>query len=268
MWRTTAAKDEVAGDEKDAQRSPSKPRVLPFIGAAPKRSISHATDAAPLPKKAAAKASPPVRKPSGGQMRAAFKAAARAVLVPAPKPVSKKTTKRGSGDDALRFSTDWIVADRLGLCRDPYSDLQRWIEFSRKKPPLTRLPLQSSHDRNAALANATKFLRDTLQELSGRVRANVNDRANVSHVPDRSTAGLSEHRQLQQVQGEHRLGRSDASHSGDSTELSSIYGYYAALIAAERTSLRGTDAAGIVRKFQAEKLPRSATPRTASAPSG
>lgn len=188
-------------------------------------------------------------------MGAAFKAAARAVLVPEPKPVSKKTAKRRGGGEGCRFSTEWIVADHLGLCRDPYNDLPRWIEFCRKGAfvkDISKATHDNANDRNAVRANAAKFLRNTLQELSGRFRANDNQRLNSSHVPDRSTAGVQEHRQLQQVQRK-RIGRADSCHSGDRAEISALYGYYAALIAAARGSLRPAEAASFVRMLQDEQ---------------
>lgn len=189
-------------------------------------------------------------------MDAAFKAAARAGLVPDPEPVSKKAAKRRGGEEGCRFTTEWIVADRLGLCRDPYNDLSRWIEFCRKGAfvkGISKATHDNANDRNIVRAIAAKFLRNTLQELSGQFRANDNQRLNGSHAPDRSTAGVQEHRQLQQFQGE-RVGRADSCcHGGDRAEICALYGYYAALIAAARGSLRAAEAAGFVRKLQDEQ---------------
>jgi hypothetical protein len=133
--------------------------------------------------------------------------ALRAITVPAPKPVPKKVTKRGGGD-ARRFDTDWIVEDYLALCRDPLSDLQRWLDEDRKKPSIHRHPPEVSHARHHAATHvAQRFCRDALHEVSGRVRANVDRGANVSDVSGRSGDGLSEHCQLQQVQGKRGVGR-------------------------------------------------------------
>jgi hypothetical protein len=96
--------------------------------------------------------------------------------------------------------------------------LQDWLDFRRKKPRLTVFR-PSSHDPNAVRANTAKFLRDTLQELSGRVRAHVNGRQDVYHVPHRSTDGVSQHRQLQQVQGGQRQARLNPALCGEPLPL-------------------------------------------------
>jgi hypothetical protein len=133
--------------------------------------------------------------------------ALRAITAPAQKPVPKKVTKRGGGD-ARRFATDWIVEDYLALCRDPLSDLQRWLDEDRKKPSIHRLPPEVSHARHDAATHvAQRFCPDALHEVSGRIRANVDGGANVSDVSGRSGDGLSEHCQLQQVQGERGVRR-------------------------------------------------------------
>lgn len=57
----------------------------------------------------------------------AFKAAADAATVPAPKPApSKRSTNRG-GTDSRSFSALAIVENYVKLCRDPASDLMAWL---------------------------------------------------------------------------------------------------------------------------------------------
>ncbi len=50
--------------------------------------------------------------------------------LPAPKPARKKTTT--SGGKGGPFTTSAIAEDYLKLCRDPFSDLQRWIDEDKK----------------------------------------------------------------------------------------------------------------------------------------
>src|SRR5208282_4113363 len=97
--------------------------------------------------RSAFKANPPLAdpprdsKPAAHAIRAAFKTAARAQTLPAPKPARKKTTT--SGGKGGPFTADAIAGDYLKLCRDPFSDLQRWIDEDKKT--VNKSPVTSSH---------------------------------------------------------------------------------------------------------------------------
>ncbi len=181
-------------------------------------------------------------------MRAAFKAAARAVMVPAPKPVRKKTARRGG--DGRPYSTECIVDGYLSLCRDPLSDLQRWLDEDKKKPSL---PRTARHERHDTAANTQRFLRDTLHELSGRVHSHDNQGRNGRDVPRGSRTGAPESRELQQVQAERNLTHAARQPDDFTAQLSSIHGYYASRIAAVRATMRPEQAAAIIRNLRNEK---------------
>ena len=185
--------------------------------------------------------------------RADFKTAARAVTVPAPKPSPRKTKKRGEGD-AHRFSTDWIVEDYLALCRDPLSDLQRWLDEDKKKPSAPRISQEAHHaPHTASRARTLRFPRDALHEVSGRVRAHDHQGRDSHDVPGGSRAGAGEHRELQQVQTDRNLGSPEVAHAESGGEISAIGGYYAGLIAAARATLRPHEAAALVRNLLSQK---------------
>ncbi len=213
----------------------------------PKKATPHETGP-PVSKRIVAMPAP-VRRLSG-QSGPAFKAAARAATIPIPRPIPKKTTKRRG--DGRSFSTQHIVEDYLGLCRDPLSDLQRWLEEDKKKPCIPRASQQVHHARHAAIANAQEFLRDTLREVSGRVRANDNGRGHNSHVSDRSRTGASEPGQLQQVQGSRNL-VVPASGTSLSGELAAAKSYYASRIAAARQTMSQAQLTSAIRAIHDEQ---------------
>jgi hypothetical protein len=218
------------------ERNPSSPAVAP----------------SPFQRPADSQPPSPSSKPSTStaQTRSAFKAAARAVTV--PKPAPRKTGKRQGGGDA--FSTAWIVQDYLDLCRDPLSDLQRWLDEDKKKPSLPRASRQNQHAANATTLAVTRRLpRNTLPEMSGRVRAEDNQRRDNSAVSGGSRTGIGRYRELQQVQAERDLGRADASPVVGMGDVSAIAGYYASLIAAARSILRPHEAAATIRNLIDEK---------------
>jgi len=217
----------------------------------------HSPRAADAPRSSAG--TPPNLVPAAAPRRPApthadFKAAARAVTVPAPRPALQKTKLRGGGD-ARRFSTASIVDDYLALCRDPLSDLQRWLDEDKKKPSTPRIPQQSRHaTHTASLAAGRQFPRDTLHEMSGRVRANDLQGSDRRDMPGGPGAGAGQHRQLQQVQAGRNLGSGQAAHAGSGGEISAIGGYYAALIAAARATLRPHEAVAMVRNLMSQKV--------------
>jgi hypothetical protein len=184
-------------------------------------------------------------------MRTAFKAAARATTVPVPKRVRKKTTRRGG--DGRPYSTEWIVDDYLCLCRDPLSDLQRWIKEDKKKPSFSRLARQTRHGRHDTAA-AQQFLRDTLRELSGRVCSKDNQGHNGPDVPRRSRAGAAEHRELQQVQAERNLTRAPPPPDDTAAQLALIHDYYAWRIAAIRGAMPASQAEVLIGNIRIEKI--------------
>ncbi len=150
------------------------------------------------------------------------------------------------------------MQDYLGLCRDPLSDLQRWLEEDKKKPSQLRTTQPASHARHATtIASAQRFLRDALHEMSGRVRAHDIAGHNGRALSRGSRAGASEPGQLQQVQSERNLTdhtRSNVQgHDTDGGELSGIHGYYAALIAAARATMRPGQAAAAIRDLRNQK---------------
>jgi hypothetical protein len=230
--------------------------------------VRHAADAPPLLKSDStspiiwpafdrSSASPPFSplrtpRPATAQTRSAFKAAARAVTVPPQKPVRKKTTKRrGEGQP---FSTEWIVDDYLCLCRDPLSDLQRWIKEDKKKPSFPRIAQQTRHGRQNTAAAAQRFLRDALHELSGRIRAQDHQGRNSPDVPHRSRAGAGEHRELQQVQAERHLTRPVRQVDDFASRLAVLHGHYATRIAAARATMRPAQAQTVIRNLRNEKI--------------
>lgn len=185
----------------------------------------------------------------------------RRVTVPVPKPVSKKTKKRGEGDDSHRFSTSWIVEDYLTLCRDPFSDLQRWLDEDKKKPSSPRNVTPTKHARqNTSVIDAHRVSPHPLHEVPGRVRAHDHRGRDHHEVPGGSRADPGRYRELQQVQGERgqisqsqEPGQSTGARGG-SNEIGSLHGYYAALIAAAWATMRPDQAAAYIRNLRAEKI--------------
>jgi hypothetical protein len=193
----------------------------------------------------------------------------RRVTVPAPKPVSKKTKKRGEGDDICRFSTGWIVEDYLALCRDPLSDLQRWLDEDKKKPSSPRSASPTNHARqNIGVIDAHQLSRNSLHEVSGRVCAHDHQRRDRRDMPGGSRADPGRYHELQQVRNEggqvgqrpgqeqgqsQERGQSNGARGG-SNEIGSLHGYYAALIAAAWATMRPDQAAAYIRNLRAEKI--------------
>ena len=142
------------GPVTDAQHRPSTPRVEHFTGPnQPKRTNPRFANVPRPPKPAAVnhrpafKAnprladSPRVPKPAATDHRAAFKTVARAQTLPTPKPTRKKTTT--SGGKGCPFTASAIAEDYLRLCRNPFSDLQRWLDEDKKTG--NKIPATSSH---------------------------------------------------------------------------------------------------------------------------
>jgi len=260
------------GPVTGAQQRPSTPRVLPTTGPDnTKRTNPQFANSPRSPKPAAVNHRPAftanprlahparVSKPAAPALRAAFKTAACAQTLPAPKPARKKTTTRGGKGGP--FSADAIAGDYLKLCRDPFSDLQQWIDEDKKID--NKIPVTSSHgqrhDRHAArTATSQHLLRQTLHEVSSRVDKIDKPRGDRGDLPAQSGAGSRQHHGLQQVQADRNL--SDPTHASaegpvaDSGEISGICGYYAALIAAARNSLSPRDAAALIRNLKNQKI--------------
>ncbi len=262
----------MAGADKDAEQGPSTPRVEHFTGPDhPKRTNPPLANVPRAPKPAIVNhrpalkpnptlANPPrVAKPAAPALRAAFKTAARAETLPAPKPARKKTTT--SGGKGGPFTASAIAEDYLKLCRDPFSDLQRWIDEDKKTG--NKIPATSSHGQRhdsdpARTESPQRLLRQTLHEVSSRVDKIDKPRGDRGDLPAQSGAGSRQHHGLQQVQTERNLAdhthASAEGHVADSGEVSGIHGYYAALMAAARNSLSPRDAAALIRNLKNQKI--------------
>jgi len=191
------------GTVEDAQRSLPEPRVSPFLGDEFERSSPRDADAPPWLKKADPDATDqPARKPSG-ETRPVFKTVARAATLPTLKPVPKKARKRRG--DSRSFRTKDIVDDYLGLCRKPFSDLQRWMEEFDNIPFSSNAHQQAPHDRQAPIVPTRQLSGDALHEVSRRFPSNDDRRPDNAPVSGQSTAGPSEARALQQVRGSRSL---------------------------------------------------------------
>ena len=129
---------------------------------------------------------PAARKPPG-HTRPEFKAAAKAVTTPAPKPAAKKSTKRKQRrSDSQCFNPIAIVEKYLALCRRPSDDLQGWLREDRKKP--FRAPAHN--------AEAVKSHRDNTHERRSQVRAHDHHRLNDKesrHGHDLRTKTICDH---------------------------------------------------------------------------
>ncbi|MGO9172218.1 MAG: hypothetical protein ACLP7P_09665 [Rhodomicrobium sp.] len=137
--------------------------------------------------------------------------------------------------------------------------MQRWLDEDKRLG--CRFPTSpgQSHDKHAArTASPQHLLRQTLHEVSSRVDKIDKPRGDRGHLPAQSGAGSSQHHRLQQVQAERNLTdhthASAEGHVADSSEVSGLHGYYAALMAAARSSLSPRDAAALIRNLKNQKI--------------
>jgi hypothetical protein len=131
----------------------------------------------------------------------AAKTAARAAERPAP---GRKKKITGDGKDGGAWTAGAIAGDYLKLCRDPFSDLQRWIDEDKKTDRISVTSHGNRHDhherqRTSRAGNTKQLLRQTLREVSGRVGKGDDGGENRRDLPAQSRAGTVRPLGLQQV---------------------------------------------------------------------
>src|SRR5208337_922068 len=119
-----------------------------------------------------------------------------------------------------------IAEAYLALCRDPFSDLQAWIDIDRKgRTPTSSRHRDASHGRTNAATTPTDpgLRRNALREVSSRLGSNDYGRSAFRDLPAQSRAGSAQHNELQQVRGDRTLNDDpDASPADAGSEISGL----------------------------------------------
>jgi hypothetical protein len=166
------------------------------------------------------------------------------------------------------LTTRALVADYLGLCRNPLKDIRRWI--AETTPKTKSAHAQGSSSRLGRRTD--RFRPHPLHEMRSRLDASRQGRSQNYRLSSRPGAGVDQYDRLRSLRAEGGPASASAQSCAETTgeitpptcfgeeadapdcEVSGIRAFYAALIAAARSSLPRAAAAALVQRLRTEKI--------------
>ena len=190
------------------------------------------------------------------------------IFHPHPRPATTLPS-----DSRLSLTTRGLAADYLALCRNPLSDIRRWVlesgkAYQGRSPSNTWRSADAAQSPSPGLGSRTDRLRyNALHEMRGRLDP-FRDRRQGCRLSSRPGAGISQYDQLRSFRAQGKRStrfrsalrtaaasatNSVAPSSSLATELAAAKGYYASRIAAARQSLSRVELAAAIKAIKDEQ---------------